>query len=1122
MPRLSRRLVVAMLGALLPLALGGQAMAAPGPGSTGQPTVLSAADVARLSAGPTSRSIVILRNQHPEAPARPATAGSRASTVAADQQAIRGELSMLHSAPRSLHTVNAIAASISQPEAERLAANPAVLAVVADRVVQTPAAEPAAAAATDAAAPTPTDPQQVCPSNPAAPLLEPEALQLTNTEFQPGDGHPAAHGLVDGTGVRVAFIADGLDINNPDLTRAGHSIVFDYQDFTGDGVNGKTGGGEAFGDAASIAAQGNQTYDLSQFVNPAHPLPPGCTIRIRGMAPGASLASLKVFGLGGAFASTIVQAIDWAIERDHVDVINESFGGNPFPDDEADPIQIANENAAAAGVTVVASSGDAGFTSTIGNTGTTAHVISVGATTQLRLYRQETAFGSQLVPGGWIDNNPSAFSSSGFAQESPRTIDVVAPGDLGWALCSTNTAVYIDCTNNARQPSNIEIFGGTSESAPLVSGEAALVIQAYRTAHGGASPSSDLVKRIIMSTAADLNIPAQQQGSGLVDALKAVQEALSVHDTAGSPARQGSGLLLSRSALTATGPAGAPQTFHVQVTNTGSAAQRVTASLRHLAPDLVSSDAGSVTLNPATAPTFLDGLGRASEFAIHQFTVPAGVDRLNGELTWAAQAKPASIVRESLFDPLGRFAMYSIPQGPGGFAHVDVHDPMAGTWTAVIWSIKNATVYNGDVSFQFTTQRFAALGAVSPAVRTIQPGQTASFEVRVSLPALPGNLDASLVLGSAAGSATAPVTLRSLVRLGPDGGTFSGVLEGGNGRSANNSQQDSFQFDVPHGKPVLNLALTLRDPHYRVLGFLVDPSGEPLDIESDAILNPTGALVALGTEMQFFQRSPRAGRWTLVVRLSRAIDGTHFQEPFTGHIGFTGLPVTAAGLPDSAGTVLQGGRPVTATVQVTNTGVQSEFFFVDPRLDRTGVLPLLGFGANNVALPLAAPPAFLVPTDTTQLVMAAQATVPIVMAMEPNFGQPEPLAVSFGNAAVAVDAHPEVAPGFWFAIPEERGPFPPNGGPKATVNVAAAAETSLFDPAVTSSTGDVWLESVDPTATFRPLLLAPGQTGTITVVITPGAPAGTVVRGSLQVDTFTPFTNSGDQVVSIPYAYRVG
>ena len=111
---------------------------------------------------------------------------------------------------------------------------------------------------------------------------------------------PQAQNLATGKGVKVAFFADGVDINNPDFIRPDGSHVFiDYRDFTGDGPNAPTGGAEAFGDASSIAAQGRQVYDLSNFVNPAHPLPPGCTITVRGVAPGASLIGMKVFGAEG-------------------------------------------------------------------------------------------------------------------------------------------------------------------------------------------------------------------------------------------------------------------------------------------------------------------------------------------------------------------------------------------------------------------------------------------------------------------------------------------------------------------------------------------------------------------------------------------------------------------------------------------------------------------------------------------------------------------------------------------------------------------------------------------------------------------------------------------------------
>ncbi|HYW27725.1 MAG TPA: S8 family serine peptidase [Terriglobales bacterium] len=1126
----SRRWLLMLAAALLPLAMASPAAAATRAADPGAP--LTPADVARLSADASKRSIIVFRNQHPELPARAAGTAARAAAVESDQRAVKSELNQLHSSVRSFHTVSAVAATISQAEADRLAANSAVQAVVPDRFIARPAPradlsgqipEPSSGAATTAGT---TQLQQVCPADPAKPLLEPEALQLTNTEFQAGAGVPAAHDLVDGTGVTVAFIADGLDINNPDLTRNGRSIVTDYQDFSGDGVNAVTGGGEAFGDAASIAAQGRQVYDLSTFVNPAHPLPPGCTIQIKGMAPGANLVALKAFGLGGAFDSTIIQAIDWAVEHDHVNVINESFGANPFPDDLNDPVQIANANAVAAGITVVASSGDAGFTNTIGNTAATSPVIGVGATTQLRLYRQVTGFGSQLSAGGWIDGNPSAFSSAGFTQIGPKTLDVLAPGDLGWALCSSNVAAFLNCTDNAGRPANIQVFGGTSESSPLVAGEAALVIEAYRNAHGGASPSPDLVKRIITSTAGDLGIPAQEQGAGLADALKAVQAALSIHDGSGAPAPQGSSLLLSRGSFESTAPAGSQRSFHVAVTNTGSSAQTVAASVRRLADDPIATDAGTVTLDPATAPTFIDSGGTAREFTLHQFTVPTGAERLDADIIWAALAQPASTVRETLFDPAGRFAMYSIPQGAGaGFGHVDVHDPMPGTWTAVLWSIRSGpAAYHGSVQFAFSSSVFEPFGRVSPSSRVLLPGETGTFTVTASTPAVAGDLAASLVLHASGGSQTSvPITLRALVPLGPAGGTFTGVLQGGNGRSATNAQMFSFQFDVRSGRPALNLALTLRDPNYRLTGFLVSPSGEPLDDQSTVVLNAAGQIAGFGQVMQFTLRKPQAGRWTAILRLSKGIDGTHLQEPFTGRISFDAARVTALGVPDSAGTVLKAGQPVTAAILVTNTGVATKDFFVDPRLNQVQVTPLLARGATNVPLPLGAViPSFVVPPGTDRIIVAAQGSKPIDMSIQAGFGGPRREGTSLpGNFAIATDAAPQVAPGSWVALPEELGPFQ-GAAPAATANLAVVAETRVFDGAVTSSSGDVWQQTVNATAPYTPLTLAPGATGLITVVIMPSAPVGSVVRGSLEVSTFSPVTVSGDQVISIPYAYRVG
>jgi len=53
-------------------------------------------------------------------------------------------------------------------------------------------------------------------------------------------------------------------------------------------------------------------------------------------------------------------------------------------------------------------------------------------------------------------------------------------------------------------------------------------------------------------------------------------------------------------------------------------------------------------------------------------------------------------------------------------------------------------------------------------------------------------------------------------------------------------------------------------------------------------------------------------------------------------------------------------------------------------------------------------------------------------------------------------------------------------------------------------------------------VLRPGESGTITVTVTPHGPAGTGVDGVLYVDSFTDVTDSGDELAAIPYRYTIG
>src|SRR6476469_1727639 len=135
---------------------------------------------------------------------------------------------------------------------------------------------------------------------------------------------------------------------------------------------------------------------------PHHALPAGCTITVRGVAPGASLVGLNVFGAAGlVFNSTVVEAIDYAVNVDNVDVINESLGNNGFPTDGVDAVSLADDAAVATGVTVVTSTGDAGVTNTTGQPATDPNVISVMASTTLQLQAQTGVGGIRNVATSW-------------------------------------------------------------------------------------------------------------------------------------------------------------------------------------------------------------------------------------------------------------------------------------------------------------------------------------------------------------------------------------------------------------------------------------------------------------------------------------------------------------------------------------------------------------------------------------------------------------------------------------------------------------------------------------------------------------------------------------------------
>ncbi len=1105
-------ILAALVAAVFPV-VGGIALAAK---ATRRHRGLSAARVLADQSGSPVRVIVLLRNQNFGLPPTARLMHARSATLGAEQSPLQTAVrSSGGKVTHSFRTINAFSATVSRAERARLASNGSVADVLPDSYVPPPdptgtGAGGSAPATTSAASPggvTAPDGQAICPSNPADPIVAPEGLSLINA--------PQAQQIVTGAGVKVAFIAEGIDVDNPDFIRPdGTHVIVDYRDFTGQGVNAPTNGGEAFGDASTVAAQGRVVYDLSKFVNPAHPLPPGCNIVLRGVAPGASLVAMKVFpqfnGTDyGAFTSTIIQGMDWAVAVDHVNVLNESFGGAELPDTLADVTKDFNVLAQQAGVVVTTSTGDQGTANTIGSPASGPAGISAGATTQFQGLAQTTRGGYQLSPGGWLNDNIAEFSSAGFTQGG-KTLDLVAPGNESYEACTADPAQYSACVNLAGQPSNISTFGGTSESAPMTAGVAALVIQAYRQTHGGATPSPELVKQMIVSNANDLNIPSNEQGAGELDALAAVKAAESIDRPA-----NGNGRLVSPTQLDLAVPAGARTGSDVTVTNDGAAPETIAAHLRTLGARL-SDNHGDVTLNTATDPRYLDYKGVAQAYTEFKFTVPAGADRLDGAIAWPG---PTTTVNMTLFDPSGRMAAYTYHANGevSDYSHISVRNPAPGTWTAAIFTPVTAA-YNGAVHYDLSTSRFGTLGSVTPSTVTLAPGQSSSLHVSLAAPATPGDYSRDLQLTGSSGKTTVvPVVIRSLVPLVGGHGAFSGAITGGNGNGFP-GREDSFAFDVPRGAPAVHVQFTLpSDPNTPIQGFLTSPAGQ-----ADAQQFPAQSTGGVQT-MQLYQRDPLPGRWVFTLVTSNPVGGTTTSGPFTGTVSLDAAPVSSIGVPDSYRTSIRSGGSAVAQVRVSNPGNAPLNVFIDPRRTHDTIYSLVPVTqATGLALPLftgAAPPEFVVPTESDVLFAAAQASAPITFDW--GFNDPDLEAVSRGDTAAGVFAAPEVTPGLWFIAPSLIGPF---SGPAAgTVNTGMAARARVFDTSVTSSTGDQELDYIDPGApAATPVTVNPGQTVTIPVKFTAGARRGTVVTGDLIVDDNIAAAASANEIKAIPYEYRVG
>jgi hypothetical protein len=1166
-PRKRSVLLVAAAATALAAAQAGTALAAPTAASPHHVAwePLTKAEAAKLSVDVDRPVIVFMKTQPALAPLRSAAMTRRFAAIAASQAPLLSELRETHATHIiTYQLVNSLAATVSAGEESRLEADPNVAKVIPDEIIQGPTVPQAGAVGTAKSSRIKPIAGACLPHGKVQ--LEPEALSLTGVASSNPHAKTARSLGFTGAGVTVAWIADGLQPNNVNFIRKdGKSAFSVYEDFTGDGIKGPAGepegGGEAFGDANTIGGQGLHVYNVQNFTTQGLTEP--CNIRIEGVAPGASIEGLRVFGVTDSTTeSAFLDAINYASVIHPANVINESFGENGFPDSNTtDALKEFDDAAVALGITVVVAAGDSSSSSTIGSPATDPEVISAASTTDLRSFAMSNYGQADMFAKGWLDDNMSPLSSGGFDAYG-NTVDVAAPGDSSFASCSTNLSFFPGCADFAGKADGVELFGGTSEASPWTAGIAALIIQAFRKTHGGTTPSPAVVKQIIMSTTTNLGAPAYEQGAGLVNAYSAVELA----ESYGLSHRVGSTLLTTVESVSPTNPSprqgqingignpNTPVTANVQVTNAGARGQTVHVSGQTFgSPNNVQNS--TVVLTNSKSKKFVDAFGFENNYGETHFTVRRGEARLVASIAYPAKTLDfAAAVRFDLITPNGKLAIQSEPQGTSNFTTADVVHPQAGRWTAVIFDMTGGKEdgTTGTMHFQAYTQKLVGFGHVSRSSFFLGAGQTGSFTFTARTPSSPGDAAGSVDVNSG----SIAVTLRSLVDAAGNG-LFSGTLTGGNGRDdlPGNGQINYYEFNVPSGSPNVSASVNLtNDGQRQVNAYLVDPDGEIAGFGSNyqlAAVTSAGALeFATGTHMDVYAAKAIAGTWTLVVdfndpALATPSTGNEVSQHYSGRIQLSSLvSASAPALPDSAGTTESG--TVTVPVTITNHGQSSENFFLDPRLDTSSTYPLTGDGFTSdvpVPLPVTTPgPAWLVPTETTSLAASAVSTIPMTFDLGEFDDGADPDVASFTPGSTGGSKTPSLtvtasagslSPGEWSGAqaPAATDGFVNPDKTTGTATFTVNATTQTFDPGASSTVGDFWLETVGSSATFDPLFtIKPGQSATIDLTITPSADgaAGTVVQGTLYVDVFAAFNEvqegglTGSDVVAIPYEYTVG
>jgi len=363
-----------------------------------------------------------------------------------------------------------------------------------------------------------------------------------------------------GEGVRIAVLDTGhdpshLDLNDQDFRHwegLNPLKLVESRNFVG-GVCGPPGSGSTDGHG-----HGTHVAGIATGTGEGVPGEPSDNGRYVGIAPGAELAVGKVLAdVGAGLNSDLIGAMEWAAMPEDLlncaigaDIVNLSLGSESRPTrlnsgSDVDTVSFfLNHLAVQYGTLFVAALGNSGpyIGSGLEAPGSAAQALSVAAAAKdYDVNHDNTLSGDTCA--GWFHQPPPAttyplaqpcgdpgtnqppslasLSSRGPSGDLWLRPDLVAPGyNIVSAQAAMGTAIAANDLNiNTRTDPLYATASGTSMAAPATAGSAALLLQAYRAAHGASpsgpsgltgfnAPSYALLRAALMNTA----------GSGLHEA----------------------------------------------------------------------------------------------------------------------------------------------------------------------------------------------------------------------------------------------------------------------------------------------------------------------------------------------------------------------------------------------------------------------------------------------------------------------------------------------------------------------------------------------------------------------------------------------------------------------------